>query len=91
MALVGTVLIVFGSSIGASAPGDGQTGMVMFPLWGLGGAAGISAMVIANRFPEAKRIWPVIIGLTIISLLSIGWSFRASWVYEQNWEETHKQ
>lgn len=33
LAVIGAGLIGLGSAIGIAAPGDGQTGMCLFPVW----------------------------------------------------------
>ncbi len=80
LAFTGSALICAGSFFAIVAPGDGQTGMFTFPLWGLGAAAGISAF---RRGGDERR---AVLILALIAIASVGWSFVASAKYSRDWK-----
>ena len=86
LAVGGSILICLGSFVAYAAPGDGQTGMVCFPLWGLGGLMGISSVVIGG-FKRNYMLF--ILPLAIISIYSVTLAFKAADDYEKNWESKH--
>lgn len=69
LAILGTGLIGLGSFVGIQAPGDGQTAMVVFPAWFLGGLMLLGAAVWS---PSS-----VVGGLAVFALGSVGWCFWA--------------
>jgi len=82
LAFVGTALICAGSFFAIVAPGDGQTGMVTFPLWVLGAVAGIVALGRAAR-GDARSEVLILAGIAIASVV---WSFLASVQYSRDWK-----
>ena len=84
LAVLGTLLICGGSFFAIVAPGDGQTGMFTFPLWGLGAWAGIAALIKARSASDGSMR---IVGcLALIALASVAWSFYASVKYTHDRE-----
>ncbi|MBV6458382.1 MAG: hypothetical protein HONBIEJF_01509 [Fimbriimonadaceae bacterium] len=76
-AVAAMLLIVFGSRIAAAAPGDGQTGMVTFPLWVLGGWLGVGAIKDAWEVRSETPAALVGVGLCmLVAVVSIAWSVR---------------
>lgn len=71
LAIVGTLLICLGSFVGIQAPRDGQTGMVVFPAWFIGGALilGVFLYVGPSR---------TILAMSAISIASVVWCLWAS-------------
>src|SRR5688572_10319598 len=82
LALIGAMSICFGSYIGGTIPGDGQTGMVVYPCYGLGAWLGIMALVMANA-RAGRRARPVVWALAAIAAGSIVWMFVASEQWSQ--------
>jgi len=81
IAVLATLLICAGSFFGIVAPGDGQTGMITFPLWFLGAVLGVWAirLSLVAGSPRGHR-WVVLL-LAIIAFASVVWSFVASQQY----------
>ncbi|HTQ08848.1 MAG TPA: hypothetical protein VMI31_02135 [Fimbriimonadaceae bacterium] len=82
LAFLGCGAICLGSLFGIAAPGDGQTGMFLFPLWGIGAILGIAS--IANAYAARARTWAwlAIALLALVAIASVVWSFIASARYE---------
>ena len=82
LAVLGTVAICLGSFVAIVAPGDGQTGMVTFPLFFLGSMLGIGSIIgfLATR-PGSGTGWCVA-ALAAIAIGSVIWSYLASAAYE---------
>ena len=73
---IGCALICFGSSIGAAAPRDGQTGMVVYPCYFLGGVASLWAILMAL---VSGITWSGVLTTAILDSIAIGsvvWCFR---------------
>ena len=83
LAVTGTALICFGSWTVARAPGDGQTGMVVYPLYLFGGALGIFAIIRASRQAVPGVVVGAIWLLAAISIASVVWGFVATMQYER--------
>ena len=81
IAVAGAFLVCFGSMFGILAPGDGQTGMLLFPLWGAGGVLGVISIVLS--WQRRAPIWQrgVIVILALGALVSVVWSFVAAQSY----------
>lgn len=78
-AVVGLLLIAFGSLIVVAAPGDGQTGMVVFPLLGIGGTLGIIAIVRAWNIRSIEPVAIVVVGTcAAIAAAFVAWAIIAS-------------
>jgi hypothetical protein len=69
--LGGLILICFGSFLAAAVPGDGQTGMIVFPLWFVGGWLGLVAINRVLTEPEAYGLRLVVVGFAILAALSV--------------------
>lgn len=91
LATVGCTLICIGSFVAISAPGDGQTGMVTFPLWLIGGALGIVTIVsyVAQGAQRSGGGWLILLGG--ISIGSVIWSFAAASRYETEWHHARRE
>ena len=89
LGLIGAVLICFGSIVAIAAPGDGQTGMVTFPLWLLGGCAGVAAIVFALKEPRSIGVLVCVAVFAAAAVGSVVSSFVASSRYSSEWERKH--
>lgn len=81
--LLGCILFCFGSLIAIAAPGDGQTGMVVFPCWFVGGGLIVAGLArsVNLKTPTWGRI-PIAL-CAFISLGSAAWSFKAAEDYQK--------
>ncbi|MGV3617871.1 MAG: hypothetical protein ACO1SV_21305 [Fimbriimonas sp.] len=83
LAIGGTLLICAGSAIGMLAPGDGQTGMIVFPAWLLGGMAGLVALLLVLFDRGARPAWGIVAICAIVAFSSVAGVFQASEAYER--------
>ena len=85
LAVIGLLLIGFGSFLGIAAPGDGQTGMFAFPLWFMGAICGVAAIVIAlaRRTSALERLGVLV--CAVLAIASVVWVFVAS----DQWVRSH--
>lgn len=86
-----SILICLGSFFGIVAPGDGQTGMFLYPLWGIGGVLGVYAIVGVFKAHSSSVVRLIVIILACIALTSVIWSFVASAQYSRGWEQRHRE
>ena len=91
LGIAGCGAICFGSIVAGTFPGDGQTGMVAFPLWLLGGALGITALLMAAFRPEDRRSLPILLVLAALATGSVFWSYKASERYVEEWYRMHPE
>jgi|GEM_PF-4035239 len=68
LAASGSAFVLFGSFIAAAAPNDGQTGMVLFPMYAIGGVLGVVSLVGCwiGRVP-----WPTALAVACLLGLAI--------------------
>ena len=78
LGVVGAVLIGCGSFIAIQASRDGQTGMVTFPLWLLGGGAGITALILVFHWGATVADRAIVVAVSILAFGSVLWSFLAA-------------
>ena len=70
------------SDLGRAAPGDGQTGMVTYPLWGLGALLGTAAIVAAIVLRSNWRYWLAVAIFAAMAIASVVWAFGEAMRYE---------
>lgn len=70
-ALFGSIFICHGSWIAYQCPNDGQTGVVVFPLYFLGGVMGIGAISICRRYDVRWYTWTVVVLSAVVAVGSI--------------------
>jgi hypothetical protein len=91
--MVGLIILALlfvwcGSYVAIAAPGDGQTGMVTFPAWGLGiTLAGVSVAMGALKKNNREFFWTC----AFLAVVSVVWSFFASWQYESNFQSSLRE
>lgn len=85
LAVIGALFIAFGSWVAYLAPGDGQTGMVCYPAWGLGGFLGIAATTrIFGRGTRSSLASKIVVALlAIVALATIAIALGASITYSR--------
>lgn len=77
----GCVLICLGSGVAALVPGDGQTGIVAFPLIGLGGFFGISALSHIRNPQLSLQDRATIAVFASMAVIALGVSVLVSMLY----------
>jgi hypothetical protein len=70
-AVFGALAIGCGSLIGIAAPGDGQTGMTIFPMWGLGAMLGLFAVAMCISSRASAAVWSVVVVCALIAIGSV--------------------
>ena len=90
LALIGLALICFGAFFAILAPGDGQTGMFVLPAWFFGIPCGLAGLIM-SFWAELKPIKVFVWIVALLALAAVGWSFYASYRYEQDWQAKHNR
>jgi peptidoglycan/LPS O-acetylase OafA/YrhL len=91
LGILGCGAICFGSLVAGTFPGDGQTGMVAFPLWIVGGAFGITALLMAAFRREDRPSLLALLALAVLAIGSVFWSYKASERYIEEWYRMHPE
>src|SRR5262245_33960661 len=78
LAVIGLALFLFGAFFAIAAPGDGQTGMFVFPAWIVGIPLGIAGFVLSFR-AEFKTVKIMVWSAVAIAFVAFGWSIWASY------------
>lgn len=81
-AVGGFLLIAMGSLIATLAPGDGQTGMVVYPGWIAGAILGAMSLDSAFRSPDNRGLRGVVVALALLAVATVGGAFVAVLRYE---------
>lgn len=75
LAILGAGAIGLGSFVVIVAPGDGQTGMVAFPLWGIGALLGIGSILGLLIAKPGRAVGGPVAGLALLAIGSVVWSY----------------
>jgi len=78
LAVLGMLAICLGSFVGSVAPGDGQTGMIVFPLYAIGAVLGLASIwsCVATKAP--RDVWIGVLALATMAIGSVAWCIVAS-------------
>jgi len=90
MAGLGCLSICGGSFFVIMAPGDGQTAMVAYPLWGIGAAFGLTSMTNSLEAGVSRETRRIVAALAMIAVLSVVWGYVASVQYESEWSKRQR-
>ena len=89
LAAIGALLICVGSLLIILAPGDGQTGMIAFPLWALGTLLGMVSIILCLGVKAQQVEWLIIAICAVVAIGSVVASYGACVGFEAEWEKRH--
>lgn len=87
LSVLATFLVCIGSLVVILAPGDGQTGMVAFPLWLAGGVLWLVSFGLAMFSERNLGPWWSVVVLGLLSRASVHHAFKASTLRESQLDE----